>query len=70
MDNAVTIKATCTMCHKAVSVTMSASGYTRWLNGEHIQDALKELTPGEREMLISGVCEPCFDELFKDEEEL
>ena len=31
------------------------------------QDAFPELSAGEREFLISGYCNTCFDEVFADE---
>ena len=33
----------------------------------HIQDEFPELSPGEREFLISGLPEDEFDELFREE---
>jgi hypothetical protein len=36
-----------------------------WLSGSlPIQDAMPYLTIGERELLISGTCNDCFDILF------
>jgi hypothetical protein len=34
-----------------------------------IQDALPELTPGERELILTGSHEACFNTFFPDEEE-
>jgi hypothetical protein len=36
-----------------------------------IQDILpfKEYTPEQREMFVTGICQECWDELFKDEED-
>ena len=38
----------------------------RWRDGYKIQDAMPDLTPGQRELIISGTCEKCFDEMFKE----
>jgi hypothetical protein len=39
-----------------------------WLNGDtNIQDALRRLTPGEREFLMTGMTDAEFDEMFPDE---
>lgn len=62
------IKQTCFMCNKTYEVEMDANAYRRWMNGEHIQDVAPELTIDERELLISGVCGKCFDNLFPPEE--
>jgi hypothetical protein len=36
--------------------------------GELIQRAMPDVSEDERELLISGVCGQCFDELFKEAE--
>lgn len=37
----------------------------KWLSGTlHIQHALHYLTAGERELLLSGICGKCFDNMF------
>ncbi len=41
--------------------------YKAWENGKVIQDAMPYLTPGEREVLISGTCGSCFDKMFGGE---
>jgi hypothetical protein len=35
-----------------------------WQDGELIQDALPYLTASEREMLISGTCDDCWQKMF------
>ena len=32
----------------------------------NIQDILPDHTPGEREMFLSGICNPCWQEMFKE----
>lgn len=36
--------------------------------GKHIQDAMPYLNADEREILISGTCGKCFDEMFGGDE--
>lgn len=31
----------------------------------HIQDALPNKTPAERELVLSGICGECYDKMFK-----
>ena len=38
----------------------------RWLKGEHIQNAFPTLTPGERELFITGIDEKLWDEMFRE----
>lgn len=33
----------------------------------YVQKLFPHLTPGEREMFISRICEDCFDKIFPDE---
>lgn len=59
----------CMICRKQYAVEMKDEAHRRWMSGEHIQDVAPELTDSEREILISGVCGKCFDEMFAEEEE-
>jgi hypothetical protein len=42
---------------------------TRWLDGEHIQDVMPELSASERELLISGMHGECWDVMFPPDED-
>ncbi len=64
-----TIEQECFACRKVVALEVSPTGLARWKGGEHIQKALPELSAGERELLISGTCEPCFDAFTADPDE-
>lgn len=64
----MTINITCRSCSKGFSVTAPTEGIERWRSGELIQRALPSLSSAERELLISQICEPCFDALFEDTE--
>ena len=63
------IERKCICCNANRVVEMDSEAYTRWMQGEHIQDVAPELSEDDRELLISGVCGPCFDEMFAEEEE-
>lgn len=54
----------CHMCDKKHTVEVFEEDFHRWEAGELIQDAMPYLEAGERELLISGTCESCFDHLF------
>ena len=62
----ITIKRRCPMCKKENSVTVEKADYQRWSAGALIQNAFPYLKPDEREILQSGTCPTCWDELFKD----
>ena len=63
-----TMWSTCRVCKNQVEMQVHIEDVTAWENGEKIQNAMPYLTPGEREVLISGTCEPCFDRMFGGEE--
>ena len=50
-----------------VEMAVDVDDYTSWENGELIQTALPYLTADEREVLISGMCGPCFDNVWGEE---
>lgn len=56
----------CRFCGREYTLLMPAKAYTDWKHGAAIQDALPMLSPGERELLISGICGDCFDALTKE----
>lgn len=63
---------TCVGCHKKFTLAVTQEQIDRWNNGELIQRAMPDLTDGERELLLSGNCDACFDAIFaasEDEEE-
>lgn len=66
-----TINTTCPICGKItpVQIRRVADYKDYMLNGKHAQDAFPYLSAEEREMLISGVCGACWNNLFADEEE-
>ena len=64
-----TMWTTCRVCKNQVEMQVHIEDVTAWENGKLIQDAMPYLTPGEREVLISGTCEPCFDRMFGEGEE-
>lgn len=61
----------CNVCGQVFTVVYNRQDMSDWLSGsEYIQDALHYLTAGERELLLSGVCSTCFDDMFSDSEDL
>ena len=57
---------TCPFCSKDHAVEVSLAGYIEWERGKLIQNAMPDLTPTEREQLISGLCPKCQAEMFGD----
>ena len=65
----VAVHTTCIVCGEQFVTHMDKPRFERWQNGEHIQDVFPELSVDERELLISGICGNCFNEMFSEDEE-
>lgn len=71
-DGTVRVELTCVICGKPSVVDgVPAEAWVRFDHGrgEYAQVAFPMLTLGERETLISGSHEACFDAMFPDEDE-
>ena len=54
----------CPICGKEHSVVVDYEAFCDWQNGELIQVAMPNLTPTEREQLISDLCPECQEKIF------
>ena len=64
MSNTATVAVPCRWCGSVTELHPSVEGFVAWQNGELIQRAMPELDADERELLISGTCPKCWDEMF------
>jgi hypothetical protein len=62
------ISATCSKCKETECVMVNRQDVADWRGGKYIQDAMPYLSADERELLISGICGSCFDQLFEGDE--
>lgn len=69
VDGQAHIVVECHSCAKPHEMTVPAENYLSWREGEYVQNALSMLDKDQREMLISGVCPTCWDEMFGGEDE-
>lgn len=56
----------CVFCKLPNIVECDEAGFDRYKNGEPIQTALPELSADERELIHSGICPKCWDNMFPD----
>lgn len=69
-EHPVTIICTCPRCHKVHEVVVDFEDYTNYQMGDaKIQDAFPYLSANEREYLLSGFCEDCWNDIFAEEDE-
>lgn len=61
----------CRMCKKIVYLEAKVSQWEEYHSSHrrNIQTIFPEFTPGQRELLISGICETCFDNMFGQEDD-
>ena len=57
--------ARCMRCGEEVEMMIHKEDVERWKSGTLIQDAMPYLSADEREILISGTCGPCFDNMYR-----
>lgn len=58
----------CLDCKKEVKLPVTNEQYARWEGGVFAQNAFPQLNAGERELIMSGTCNECFDRIFKGQE--
>lgn len=63
------IQRTCPKCGKLQVIEVEDSQYHRWMAGENIQIAFSNLTPDQREILMSGICPECWEKIFPPDDE-
>lgn len=56
----------CRICHVSEQIDIPREDIKKWQDGALIQDAMPYLSPDQRELLISGICGPCFDKMFAE----
>tara|TARA_R110002020_G_scaffold165900_1_gene353705 strand:+ start:147 stop:377 length:231 start_codon:yes stop_codon:yes gene_type:complete len=63
------LEPTCRACGTTVQITVLGPDYDKWKHGELIQNAMPYLSADERELLISGTCGSCFDQMFGESDD-
>lgn len=56
----------CKFCHQIYEIEISDDEFRRLDSGEYVQDVFPFMSLDIRELLISGVCGECFDEITKE----
>ena len=65
----VSRKYTCKFCGKEVTVQAEEEKFSRLDAGAHVQDVFPDLGVNYRELMISGICGECFDQMFESDDE-
>lgn len=59
----------CMVCDKTSYLEVEEESIILWQNGALIQDVFPDLTPSQRELLLTGTHDVCWDLLFKEEDD-
>lgn len=60
----------CKLCNKDYKLIVKTVDLENYKTGNVlIQNAFPYLSAGERELIISGICDTCFNDMMKDDEE-
>ena len=66
----IEIATRCPICGKITTISVEESDYIDFsCKGAYAQDAFPYLSVDEREMLISGICPKCWDDMFAENTE-
>tara|TARA_R110002020_G_scaffold7496_1_gene31500 strand:- start:19046 stop:19294 length:249 start_codon:yes stop_codon:yes gene_type:complete len=57
----------CIMCDEISNVEITSQGLFYYNQGKLIQECFPELSIGDRELLITGTHDECFNELYAEE---
>ena len=58
----------CIKCKSEHKVSLNGSDLFQFNQGKYIQDAFPYISQGLREMMMSGICDNCFKEMFPEED--
>ena len=59
----------CRFCGKEVTVQAEEEKFSRLDAGAHVQDVFPDLGVNYRELMISGICGECFDQIFENDDD-
>lgn len=71
-EKKLVINVQCRACGKHYTVTVNEEDHIAWRSKvgpkRFTQTAFPYLSAGDRELLISQICDPCYSDMFKEEE--
>lgn len=54
----------CSWCYEASHLELDADAYSKWRAGASLAEAFPDFTMGQRELLMTGIHEECWDLIF------
>ena len=66
-NDTIELRRVCPGCKEHTRITVDTHAYTEWKKGALIQDAFPLFTPSERELVMTGYCETCWDKIGEEQ---
>jgi hypothetical protein len=66
---AIELHIQCHMCKQRRIIEVPVDGFKDWLGGELIQKAMPGVSTIDREAIVTGTCEPCWQRMFTSSED-
>ena len=66
MSKIITLSIKCHHCGKTFNITMTGQQCFDYQNGCHVQEVFPDKSADERELLISGICGKCYDNIMAE----
>jgi hypothetical protein len=68
MEKNLKVATVCPVCDQSKIIVVNEREFIHWKTGELIQRAMPSLSAADREALITGYCDPCFNRIWGEEE--
>lgn len=62
-NDMVRLEVRCPFCNKINYIVLGRIKLAQWQAGMNVQDAFPNTSKDDRELLVSGVCKACWDEM-------
>lgn len=67
MIDVVMVTKTCVVCDQDSGILVPREGYEKWQAGAFVQDAFPDMSAADREVLVSGTHDKCWNEMYDEE---
>lgn len=64
--NTLRLDGPCILCRELQSLTVAAESLIALGQGEYAQKCFPNLTPGQREFLVYGICDTCSNKMLQE----
>lgn len=62
--NIVNVETVCPFCGSREIIAVNDEDYYDWMHGKRVQHAFPYLNANQRERLVTGICDKCWDDMW------